>query len=1468
MTSVLKKQSVLRKKTAPVDHAKMSLQMDYWPEQLSETQKAFYNKAEKEYNDIMARVSNFITNEMGSVCESGSDVLVLQGPPVPTPIATSLNSISTPVSQHLGALHKTRLYPIQTPPSQQVSAIQAASSQQLVIQNASVPSGARVARTTQATAAGTIQTPQGTIQLVVDPRIGLYGTALWNNPSSGIVQSGSVPQIPTMSVSQSSAPVIGKVVHTGPVSQVQAGSLAQSSGKVVHTGSLQHTSISQLPISIQPAIVSSVSVQPALAKGRAVPAPSRSAVTDTTPSAQATGSLPSTGRTAAPPKTKGKSSGTPVGALAQTTIPTSATKPTENNSVGGLSAGTSGKKQDEVKTNASGPDSREIAFNKHSGKTFPSLVVSARPHLRIRDIAQSKQTHDRSSLDSKVKCVLMYTSTKFSEWLIQQEIVRTEQYCEIHTGKDGGPLKMKLGMYSDVSKFPYSGGYVWISECCPNKYVSLFSGSIFESAPHPPSVLLKLMYHWCCQTNVQNVIQWVKVDNIYVKSFFTFMRSICIAAVHEKHEKLGGPQKKVEVGVISLGTTSQDGNMRQVKVEVLGVMDSESKLVRLKAVEPLQDGERNYKRRFLKILEPLRHWVHKDSVIVTDFTVDKGTLLGMGFSQVHQSNIPDPPNQTAKLSNQNIMEYLRRIVPRMFQSTLSLLSRQIIQQFLDELVWRERWGPVPSQAFDSLVSHLASETKLDTGDSLVCKLNKIAANPFRDWAFKHWKYDGYVAPEPILEPVSGAQHRVAEMMTRRSPSEEEECQPSIAVTKKFEYKISAEMENQLLVAIQKIDQGSSLRNAVKSSKVPRFLLLERATDVLKKKVNPGTPFTDDEEADIKEHLMTLHDWGYPFGRWDLRLVVKQYLDACGRSEPRFKENFPGDMWIEKYLYRHPIVAEKLCRNIPSRGTFVDMEAVKRYILNLSLVIPTVQPENVMNFMEIGLTGDPLKSMVLELRDLRYPVGKRKAKSSAAVMIACTAAGKVLPSYIIFEGKRNIMGTGKFAGEYYGSKTGWFDETAFQYWLESVVFPWADNLPGKKVLIGDNLAQLFTVKTLAHCEEKKITFVSMPCNVSKVLSPLDVVLCEKLKTQWRTQCRLWASSNSDKIITPEEFPTRIYELLRSTLKQDMPEHLRTSFKHVGLYPFNTRSVMNALEKGGLPLNDNSQDKGNKKKKPSTESDDVSTKRKTTIESSVIEEVVIDDDHEKQLNHVGSELKNNTQLTKLETYYYGTKKPVNSELDYKVENLSTRCPYCQTHIADNITLMRHLMAHPDSSYSGQEWPSMCRYCTTTFSDSEELEKHITELHTGMSSPNNFCLICSEKMASREALILHMQSTHHKLELPYVCNVCLFRSSEHYKVVEHFYETHAGGEKIQCPYCLKCVPIINMGKKLPSNVFFFMHHVKNHQASKSSVKCEKCSLRFLRKDVLKEHMNADHFSLHDDPGKSNSCVFNTRQKCHSLN
>ncbi|XP_014207144.1 uncharacterized protein LOC106638490 isoform X2 [Copidosoma floridanum] len=409
-------------------------------------------------------------------------------------------------------------------------------------------------------------------------------------------------------------------------------------------------------------------------------------------------------------------------------------RPHETNSIGGLMIGNkmaSGEMIDESKKNQ--PDGKEISFNKmNGGRTYPSLVVVARPNLKIKNVTSQAAQKERSELDIKVKGVLMYQSNKFTEWLLQQGLVRSEHFCDKHPNNS-----LKLGQYTDAAQnFNYSGGYVWITSCCPDRFVSVFCGSIFQGSPHSPTVLLKLVYHWACQTNVQNVVSWVKVTNYYVKTFYTNLRSICTAAIAEKCKKMGGKNSLIQVGVISLGTTSQDGNLRQVKVEVLGILDPDTMELRLRACEPVNDIDRSYRRRFTNILHPLTEWVHKDSKILTDFTVDKATLQEMGFHNISQTAFGEQ-NPRSISSNYHIMEYLRKIVPRMFQNTLSLLSRQMIQQFLDELVWREMYGGTALRAFENILTHINEQTQLNSDIPLLERLTKISANPFADWSYKH-----------------------------------------------------------------------------------------------------------------------------------------------------------------------------------------------------------------------------------------------------------------------------------------------------------------------------------------------------------------------------------------------------------------------------------------------------------------------------------------------------------------------------------------------------------------------------------------------------------------------------------------------------------------------------------------------------------------------------------------------------------
>lgn len=115
-------------------------------------------------------------------------------------------------------------------------------------------------------------------------------------------------------------------------------------------------------------------------------------------------------------------------------------RPSENSAVGGLAIGENKKKEivdltkDEPVGTKMVADSREVTFNKLQGKTFPSLVVVARPTLKV-----AANFHDRQALDSKVKNVLMHTAAKYTEWLIQQGLVRSDQMCQVHPSQ---PLKL------------------------------------------------------------------------------------------------------------------------------------------------------------------------------------------------------------------------------------------------------------------------------------------------------------------------------------------------------------------------------------------------------------------------------------------------------------------------------------------------------------------------------------------------------------------------------------------------------------------------------------------------------------------------------------------------------------------------------------------------------------------------------------------------------------------------------------------------------------------------------------------------------------------------------------------------------------------------------------------------------------------------------------------------------------------
>ena len=119
----------------------------------------------------------------------------------------------------------------------------------------------------------------------------------------------------------------------------------------------------------------------------------------------------------------------------------------------------------------------------------------------------------------------------------------------------------------------------------------------------------------------------------------------------------------------------------------------------------------------------------------------------------------------------------------------------------------------------------------------------------------------------------------------------------------------------------------SIRAASKKYQIPKSNLSDHVCGKHPGKHGARTVFNEEEEAIICANLAKVSEWGFPFTKFDLRILAKQYLDKAGRSEPRFKNNLPGEEWVEGFLRRNAELSLRTCRNIPVRRSKVRVRSI-------------------------------------------------------------------------------------------------------------------------------------------------------------------------------------------------------------------------------------------------------------------------------------------------------------------------------------------------------------------------------------------------------------------------------------------------------------------------------------------------------------------------------------------------------------
>ncbi|KAF5394865.1 hypothetical protein PHET_09846 [Paragonimus heterotremus] len=139
---------------------------------------------------------------------------------------------------------------------------------------------------------------------------------------------------------------------------------------------------------------------------------------------------------------------------------------------------------------------------------------------------------------------------------------------------------------------------------------------------------------------------------------------------------------------------------------------------------------------------------------------------------------------------------------------------------------------------------------------------------------------------------------------------------------------------------------------------------------------------------------------------------------------------------------------------------------------------------------------------------------------------------------------------------------------------------------------------------------------------------------------------------------------------------------------------------------------------------------------------------------------------------------------------------------------------------------------------------------------------CRICGKEANSELALAHHLQSTHRQREMPYVCRLCLFRSSLFEDILEHFKKEHDNSNHLLCTYCLRIfTPSDARASAYPTIISangavstsglgagvgqtqVYLQHLRMHQIRHQLRRCPTCRLNFTNKSDYQVHRRLDH-------------------------
>ena len=381
------------------------------------------------------------------------------------------------------------------------------------------------------------------------------------------------------------------------------------------------------------------------------------------------------------------------------------------------------------------------------------------------------------------------------------------------------------------------------------------------------------------------------------------------------------------------------------------------------------------------------------------------------------------------------------------------------------------------------------------------------------------------------------------------------------------------MEEDMKRAVTAVRRGLSLGKAAAANRVPKSTLHRKVRNEQQKKSGGQLGLSADTENRIVDIIEQVAAWKVAFDGYDVRLLVKHFLDKEKIKHRRFKSNMPGEDWLRRFLNRHDLVMRNTDNVKPQRFE-IGEDDMNDFYDELQLTLINVPATNIFNFDETNLADDPARRKCIVRRGFRRIESKVvNSKVGFSVMFSGSADGLFLPPMVVYKAaSENVFNNWTRngpEGTAYGSTTsGWFNTVMFENWFFKVFLPHARTLAGPKVLIGDNLACHFSLDVIRACRDNEIRFTTLIPNSTHMLQPLDIAVFRPLKRLWRKVLEDWRrDSRSRKCLTKACFPDKLKKVF-SLLK---PSQIISGFRGTGIFPLNREKGLLMLAGKQQPSN---------------------------------------------------------------------------------------------------------------------------------------------------------------------------------------------------------------------------------------------------------------------------------------------------------